>query len=112
MSTSLLTLSPAATRRRIIPATLLRRIAVPAAIIALWYGLTANGYFSPQTMPTPLAVAQSFWQLIVTGQLWPNLLISLQRVVRGLCFGVSAGVVLGLTASLSRFGEDAIDATI
>ena len=67
---------------------------------------------APQTMPTPLAVAQSFWQLIVTGQLWPNLLISLQRVVVGLSFGVSAGVVLGLAASLSRFGEDAIDATV
>lgn len=109
-----LTAMPAAARRphRLIPATLLRRLAVPLAIVALWYALTANGYFSPQTMPSPAAVAQSFWQLIVTGQLWPNLLISLQRVTLGLGFGMAAGVLLGLAASLSRRGEDAIDATV
>lgn len=113
MSVSLAAL-PAAARppRRLIPATLLRRLAVPAAIIALWYALTARGYFDPQTMPSPLAVAESFWQLIITGQLWPNLLISLQRVVLGLGFGMSIGVILGLAAALSRFGEDAIDATV
>ena len=113
MSVSLTALPAAApARRRFIPATLLRRLVVPAGIIALWYALTAGGYFDPQTMPSPLAVAQSFWQLIITGQLWPNLLISLQRVVLGLGFGMSIGVILGLTAALSRFGEDAIDATV
>lgn len=115
MSVSLSTFLPATAahrRGRFIPATLLRRIAVPLAIIAVWYGLTAYGYVDPQTMPTPLAVAQSFWSLIVTGQMLPNLLISLQRVAIGLAFGVSIGTVLGLAASLSRFGEDTIDATV
>jgi sulfonate transport system permease protein len=106
--------APAAARksRSLIPATLLRRLVVPAALIALWYGLTASGSVSPQTMPAPAAVAQSFWQLIVTGQLWPNLLISVQRVALGLGFGMAAGIALGLAASLSRLGEDAIDATV
>ena len=106
--------APAALRRlgRFIPATLLRRVAVPLGIVAIWYWLTANGYVDAHIMPTPLAVMQSFWQLIITGQLLPNLLISLQRVVMGLSCGVAAGTILGLTASLSRFGEDAIDATV
>jgi len=116
MSVSLTSLSAspkhAPARRRIIPATLLRRLMVPAAIVALWYGVTVHGYFDAQTMPTPYAVAVSFWQLIVTGQLWPNLLISLQRVALGLLFGGSIGIILALAASLSRFGEDAIDATV
>jgi sulfonate transport system permease protein len=113
MSVSL-TAFPAAAgpRRRFVPVRLLRRLMVPAAIIALWYGLTAYGYVDAQTLPTPQAVAVSFWQITVTGQLWPNLLISLQRVVLGLGFGVSIGVILGLTAALSRFGEDAVDATV
>jgi sulfonate transport system permease protein len=63
-------------------------------------------------MPSPAAVAESFWQLIVTGQLWPNLLISVQRVAAGLALGMAIGTVLGLVASLSRLGEDAIDATV
>jgi sulfonate transport system permease protein len=96
----------------LVPTTLLRRIAVPAAIVALWQGLTASGLVDPQTMPAPAAVVESFWQLIVTGQLWPNLLISVERVAAGLTLGVAVGTALGLTASLSRAGEDAIDATV
>lgn len=114
LSTATTTPVPAALRQwqRFIPATLLRRAAVPLSIIAAWYWLTAYGYVDSQTMPTPLAVAQSFWTLIITGQMLPNLLISLQRVAIGLSFGVTAGTILGLTASLSRAGEDAIDATV
>jgi sulfonate transport system permease protein len=97
---------------RFIPATLLRRALVPAALLALWQGLTACGALDPQTMPSPAATAESFWQLIITGQLTPNLVISLERVAAGMGFGVSVGIVLGLLASLSRFGEDAIDATV
>jgi len=99
-------------RGSFVPATLLRRAVVPAMIVALWQGLTASGLVDPQTMPPPAAVAESFWQLIVTGQMWPNLLISLERVAAGLTLGVTIGTALGLTASLSRLGEDAIDASV
>lgn len=112
MSISLLNVAPAVPRLRHFQSAWLRRVAVPLGIVALWYGFTAEGYFSPQTMPTPLAVAHSFWQLIITGQLLPNLLISLQRVAVGLSLGVAAGIILGLGASLSRAGEDAIDGTV
>ncbi|MDR3505148.1 MAG: ABC transporter permease subunit [Acidocella sp.] len=96
----------------LLPATLLRRAMVPAAIVALWQWLTASGLVDPHTMPAPAAVAESFWQLIVTGQMWPNLLISVERVAAGLTLGVAIGTALGLVASLSRVGEDAIDATV
>jgi sulfonate transport system permease protein len=113
VSLSTFTAGPSARRlQRFIPATLLRRIAVPVSIVAVWYWLTAYGYVDSHIMPTPLAVVQSFWQLTITGQLLPNLLISLQRVLIGLGFGVAVGTILGLAASLSRFGEDAIDATV
>ena len=98
--------------KRFLPVTLLRRALVPAALLAIWQGLTAYGAIDPTTMPSPTATAESLWSLIVTGQLWPNLFISLERVAVGLAFGVSLGTVLGLAASLSRLGEDAIDATV
>ncbi len=113
MSVSLTALPATGTmRRRFVPVRLLRQLMVPGAIIALWYALTVHGYFDAQTMPTPQAVGLSFWQLIVTGQMWPNLLISLQRVALGLAFGGSLGIILALASSLSRFGEDSIDATV
>ncbi len=95
--------------RRFIP---LRRAALPLLILAVWQGLAASGAINPQTMPAPSTIANSFLSLIVTGQLWPNLLVSMERVTAGLGFGVAAGVGLGLCASLSRLGEDAVDATV
>jgi sulfonate transport system permease protein len=90
----------------------LRRAALPLLIIAVWQGAAAYGLINPQTMPAPSTVAASFWQLIVTGQLWPNLVISLERVVFGLAAGVAVGTALGLAAGLSRLGEDVIDPSV
>jgi sulfonate transport system permease protein len=89
-----------------------RRAVVPLAIIAIWQGIAYFGLLNQQTMPAPSTVATSFWQLIVTGQLWPNLVISLERVLFGLAAGVAVGTALGLAAGLSRLGEDAIDPTV
>lgn len=105
--------SPATTTRfRLIPATLLRRLMVPLLILCAWQGVVSAHLLSASTMPSPAAVTASFWQLIITNQMLPNLLISLQRVVIGLAFGVAAGTALGLAAALSRAGEDAIDPTV
>jgi sulfonate transport system permease protein len=90
----------------------LRKAMLPLAIIAVWQALAAYGVINPQTMPAPSTVASSFWQLIVTDQLWPNLVISLERVVFGLAAGVAIGTALALSAGLSRLGEDMIDPTV
>jgi sulfonate transport system permease protein len=90
----------------------LRRAVVPLAIIGVWQIMAVSGWLNPQTMPSPTMVATSFWQLIVTGQLWPNLVISLERVVFGLAAGIAVGTALGLIAGLTRFGEDAVDPTV
>jgi len=87
----------------------LRRAAVPLAIIALWQAAASLGFTSPQTMPAPSLIVSSFWDLIVTGQLWPNLLISLTRVAGGLAAGVAVGTVLALASGLTRVGEDMVD---
>jgi sulfonate transport system permease protein len=57
-------------------------------------------------------IITSFWTLIVTGQLWPNLVISLVRVIVGLAAGVAVGTVLALIAGLARLGEDLIDPSV
>lgn len=89
-----------------------RRAAGPLAIIAVWQAAASLGFTSPQTMPAPSLIVTSFWNLIVTGQLWPNLVISLTRVLVGLGIGVVAGGTFALAASLTRAGEDLIDPTV
>src|SRR3978361_1849092 len=85
---------------------LLRRAAVPVALVVLWQAAAAYGLLNPQTMPAPSVVATSFWQLIVTGQLWPNLWISLERVLVGLGIGVVVGTAMAVAAELSGRGPD------
>ena len=92
--------------------SVLRRAAVPVGVLAVWQAAASLGFTSPQTMPAPSLIVSSFWNLIVTGQLWPNLVISLTRVLFGLAAGVTVGTILGLAAGLSRLGEDMIDPTV
>jgi sulfonate transport system permease protein len=90
----------------------LRRAYAPVLILIVWQGLVSFGAVSPQTLPAPSAIAVSFWQLAVTGQLAYNILVSLERVAAGLSIGVAVGTALALIAGLSRLGEDAVDASI
>ena len=89
-----------------------RRAYVPLAIVAIWEALSAAGLVTAQTLPSPGAVAASFWQLAVSGQLGINIVVSLQRVAVGLGIGVFIGVAMALVSGLSRLGEDAIDSTV
>ncbi len=102
--------SPGADVRRVPRGVI--RVVVPLAVIAAWQVAASAGWMSPQTMPAPSLVASSFWQLTVTGQLWPNLLTSLWRVSVGLGFGVAIGTLLGIAAGLSKLGEDLVDPSL
>jgi sulfonate transport system permease protein len=88
------------------------RCAVPLLILAVWQALDSFGWINSRLMPSPLAVAEAFWQLLVTGQLLGNLWVSLLRVMFGLGIGVALGTAFGLFAGLSRLGEDTIDSTL
>ena len=90
----------------------MRRLAVPMLILCLWQVVCMAHLFNPTTMPSPTSVVESFWHLLITNQLLPNLLVSLVRVVCGLSCGVVVGTVLALVAALSRAGEDTIDPTL
>lgn len=91
---------------------LLRRLAVPFAILCLWQAVTYFQLASATTLPSPISVVESFWQLTVSNQLLPNLWVSVVRVACGLTCGVIVGSVLALAAALSRAGEDTIDPTL
>jgi sulfonate transport system permease protein len=50
--------------------------------------------------------------LWATGQLQPNLLVSLERVAQGLVLGVAAGTALALICGLFWIGEDLLDPVV
>jgi len=62
--------------------------------LTLWQ--IAGMGLNPILLSTPISVAASFWDLLITGQLWPAFLHSMAAL--GLGFGISAvvGIAIGL----------------
>lgn len=102
---------PRPTRRRLGPgrAVPFGRLIGPVLVIALWWFASAIGYLDPRILSGPGTVISTASDLISSGRLQDNVLISLQRAGLGLFFGVTAGVVLAVAAGLSRTGEYLLD---
>lgn len=103
--------APRATRRRLGPgrAVPFGRLIGPVLLIALWWFASAVGYLDPRILSGPGTVLSTASDLVSSGRLQDNVLISLQRAGLGLFFGVSAGVLLAVAAGLSRTGEYLLD---
>lgn len=72
--------------------------------LAAWEAAVRVGHTSPLVLPAPSVVAQSLWQSLNSGYLWPHIARTLTEVVLGLLLGASmgfvGGVVLGESARL------------
>ncbi|WP_405762416.1 ABC transporter permease [Streptomyces sp. NBC_01420] len=99
------------TRRRLGPgrAVPFGRLIGPVLVIALWWAASATGYLDPRILSAPGTVLSTASDLVSSGRLHDNVLISLQRAGLGLFFGVGAGVLLAVAAGLSRTGEYLLD---
>ena len=112
MSLTLGRTGPTPTRRDLRMPRALRRLLVPFLILLAWQAASSTGLIGTRTIPSPLQIAGAFRELIASGELTENLLVSLGRVTVGLGIGIAVGSVLALVAGLSRLGEDSVDATV
>lgn len=97
-------------RRRLIPGGVIGKGLGPLALVAVWSIGTSYGWISPDLLPGPRTLWATLLDLITSGDLSDALVLSLQRVVVGFCFGFVTGVGLALISGLFRLGEDLIDA--
>jgi len=81
----------------------------PVIFLVLWELGSRAGIIPERTLAAPSAVLATLFQMIVSGELPGNLLVSAIRVVTGLSIGVTVGLVLALVAGLSRTGEVTVD---
>ncbi|WP_326772915.1 ABC transporter permease [Streptomyces sp. NBC_01445] len=102
------------TRRRLGPGRSVPfgRLIGPALLIAVWWAASAFGYLDPRILSGPGTVLSTAADLVSTGRLQDNVLVSLQRAGLGLFFGVAAGVILAVAAGLNRTGEYLLDGTL
>jgi sulfonate transport system permease protein len=91
------------------PSLRLRRALGPLAVLLAWQAGSSLGIVSPRVLAAPSTVVATAWQLISTGELQNHLLVSLDRVARGLGIGVTVGLLLAIPAGLFRLCEDLLD---
>ena len=66
------------------------------ACLAAWEAAVRVSHTSPLVLPAPSVIAQSLWQGLHSGYLWPHIAHTLNEVVLGLCLGASMGFVGGV----------------
>ena len=100
---------------------LVRKLALPAAILLLWEGVTAAGWVSSVSLPSPIAVAEAWWVWIFgprqalawySGTWALYVFMSLERVIAGFAIAAAAGTALGVLIGWYAAMEDLCDGTI
>lgn len=74
----------------------------PLALLALWAAMAAAGVFPRNLLVPPLAVVQTFAELLASGELQEHLHSSLSRLGLGFAFGALGGLGLGVLMALSK----------
>jgi sulfonate transport system permease protein len=79
---------------------------LPLLLFALWWLASRHEWIAPQVLPAPQAVAATFQEALLSGELWANLQISLLRVLGGFTAGLAGGLALGIAMGLSPTVKD------
>lgn len=79
---------------------------LPLALLSFWWVAAEQGWVPPQVLPPPEAVWAALRDSIANGELWPNVQISLWRVLAGFAVGLAGGLLLGIAMGLSPTVKD------
>jgi NitT/TauT family transport system permease protein len=100
---------------------LVRRMALPVAILIAWEAVTAAGWVSSASLPSPISVAVAWWDWIFgprhalawySGTWGIYVLMSLQRVAAGFAIASVTGVALGVLIGWHSVIEELCDGLI
>jgi ABC-type nitrate/sulfonate/bicarbonate transport system permease component len=84
----------------------LQLIIIPLLLLVAWHLVTAGfGLFPKALLPSPVAVALAFVQLIKSGELFGHIVASLERILYANVSALLLGVPLGLAIGLSRVAD-------
>jgi sulfonate transport system permease protein len=84
----------------------------PLVLLVVWEGAARLGSLSPQVLPAPSKVVLTAVALTRSGELLPDLAISLARAAAGFVIGGSIGFALGVAVGFSRLAEALLDRSV
>lgn len=76
-------------------------ITMPLSLLALWWAASAKGWVSPQVLPQPDWVFQTFLDLLASGDILSAAAVSVRRIAEGFLIGASLGFAFGLLVGKS-----------
>jgi sulfonate transport system permease protein len=90
------------------------RLISPVLLVGLWQLLSTTGVLPPSRLASPVSIAHTAYNLVVTdnpayGTLQGSLLVSAERWGIGFSIGVVIAVILAVVSGLSQIGEYALD---
>lgn len=65
-------------------------------LIMIWNFVSIAGIVDPVFLPTPVKVAQTIIESVVSGSIWEDLYISCYRIFLGFLYAAVVGVILGI----------------
>jgi ABC-type nitrate/sulfonate/bicarbonate transport system permease component len=84
----------------------------PVALLVLWQLLSWAGALDPRFVPSPIGIGLAAYGLILDGELFHHVWISLLRVGAGFLVGAVPGIAIGLAMGISRWARAAIDPVV
>ena len=85
---------------------------VPIAILSARQVGSTLGVIQANVLPAPSAVAEAFWRVARSGELWTNIEVSAWRALVGFAIGGGIGFTLGMLNGLSSLSETLTDSTL
>ncbi|WP_020673656.1 ABC transporter permease [Amycolatopsis nigrescens] len=87
----------------------LRRWISPIALLVLWQLASGSGLLPAEKLSSPWTVLQAGVEVARTGELGEAFAVSIGRVAAGFAIGGALGLLLGIVAGLSRWGNVLVD---
>jgi sulfonate transport system permease protein len=91
---------------------LARKLVVPLLLLVVWQLVVELGLYSRGQLPLPIDVLAAVRELYDRGQLFPNIGVSVQRVLVGFGWGAAIALVFGLSVGVSRTVEEYVGPTL
>ncbi|WP_138495049.1 ABC transporter permease [Paenibacillus pinistramenti] len=85
---------------------------LPLVLLVVWQYATSHGMVNAVLIPPPKEIWEAFIDMVNSGELWSNLLISGRRATLGFLLGGGLGLAAGLWVGFSLKAEKLFDPSI
>lgn len=81
-------------------------------LLLIWQGVTAAGIFNSYVLPSPARTGKAALKMLKSGELFADVMISFQRVLKGFLIAFALAFLCGMVRSLIPFTGDVTEPAI